>query len=135
MMASRSRNLYIGVTGDLCRRALEHKRGEIEGFTKRYNINRLVHFETFKHIDNAIAREKQVKAWTRAKRLALIDGMNPTWQDLAEGWGERIELQIPRFARDDNPSQKNGSLNSPSKSLDPTQKGLTEFTGNLTAKD
>jgi putative endonuclease len=135
IMASRSRNLYAGVTGDLCRRALEHKRGEIEGFTKRYNIHRLVYFETFKYIDNAIAREKQVKAWTRAKRLALIDGMNPTWQDLAKGWGERIELQIPRFARDHNPSQKNGSPNSPSKSLDPTQKGLTEFTGNLTLKD
>ena len=56
----------------------------------------------FEHIGDAIAREKQAKAWTRAKRLALIKSMNPTWQDLAEDWGGKAELQIPRFARDDN---------------------------------
>lgn len=102
IMASRSRNLYSGVTDNLYRRALEHKRGEIEGFTKKYNINRLVYYETLRYIDNAIAREKQIKGWTRAKRLVLIHSMNPTWQDLATGWRERIKLQIPRFARDDN---------------------------------
>ena len=102
-MASRSLNLYTGVTDNIFRRALEHKSGKIEGFTKKYHINRLVYYETFKYIGNAIAREKQVKAWTRAKRLALIKTLNPTWQDLANGWGERIELQIPRVARDDKP--------------------------------
>jgi hypothetical protein len=65
-----------------------------EGFTKRYNINRLVYYETFRYIGNAIVREKQVKT------------LNPTWQDLAEGWGEKAELQIPRFARDDNKSEE-----------------------------
>jgi putative endonuclease len=102
IMASRSLNLYTGVTDSIYRRALEHKSGKIEGFTKRYNINRLVYYETFRYIGNAIAREKQVKAWTRAKRIALIRSSNPTWQDLAEGWGEKAELQVPRFARDDN---------------------------------
>jgi len=102
IMASRSLNLYTGVTDNIYRRALEHKNGTIEGFTKRYNINRLLYYETFKYIGNAIAREKQVKAWTRAKRVALIKNMNPTWQDLAEGWGEKAELRIPRSARDDN---------------------------------
>jgi len=102
IMASRSLTLYTGMTGDLCRRALEHKNEEIEGFTKRYHINRLVYFEAFKYVNGAIAREKQIKAWTRAKRLALIKSENPTWQDLAEGWGEPIKLQIPRFARDDS---------------------------------
>lgn len=87
IMASRSLNLYTGVTGNLYRRVMEHKHGALEGFTKRYNINRLVYYETFKYIGNAIAREKQIKAWTRAKRLALIKSVNPTWQDLAEGWG------------------------------------------------
>jgi putative endonuclease len=96
IMASRSLNLYTGVTGDLYHRALQHKRGEVEGFTKRYHINRLVYYEVFKYIDKAIAREKQIKAWTRAKRVALIKSENPTWQDLAEGWGEPIKLQIPR---------------------------------------
>ena len=102
IMASRSLNLYTGITDDIFRRALEHKGGEIEGFTKRYNINRLVYYETFKYVNNAIVREKQIKAWTRAKRIALIRSRNPAWQDLAEGWGERFELQIPRSARDDN---------------------------------
>ena len=102
IMASRSLNLYTGVTNSIYQRALQHKSGEIEGFTKKYNINRLVYYEMFEHIGNAIAREKQVKAWTRAKRLALIKSMNPTWQDLAEDWGGKAELQIPRVARDDN---------------------------------
>jgi len=119
IMASRSLNLYTGITNNLHRRALEHKRGEIEGFTKRYRIERLVYYETFKYVGNAIAREKQIKAWTRAKRLELIKSANPTWQDLADDWGKLVELQIPRFttpsrataarhgdpgfARDDNP--------------------------------
>ncbi len=96
IMASRSLTLYTGVTGDLYHRVLQHKRGEGEGFTKRYHIHRLVYYEVFKYIDKAIAREKQVKAWTRAKRVALIKTENPTWEDLADGWGEPIRLQIPR---------------------------------------
>ncbi len=102
VMASRSLNLYTGVTNSVYRRALQHKNGEIDGFTKKYKINRLVYYEVFEHIGNAIAREKQVKAWTRTKRLALIKSTNPTWQDLAEDWGGKAELQIPRVARDDN---------------------------------
>jgi len=98
IMASRSLNLYTGITNSLYRRALQHKRGDIEGFTNRYNINRLVYYEIFHQVGNAIAREKQIKSWTRAKRLALIATKNPTWQDLAEDWGQRIELQIPRRA-------------------------------------
>ncbi len=90
------------MTGDIYQRALQHKSGAVEGFTKRYNINRLVHYEVFEHVGNAIAREKQIKAWTRAKRIALVRSTNPTWVDLADGWGEKSEMQIPRFARDDN---------------------------------
>ncbi|MGA9528832.1 MAG: GIY-YIG nuclease family protein [Terriglobales bacterium] len=103
IMASRSLTLYTGVTRDLHHRALQHKASEIEGFTKKYHINRLVYYETFKYVNNAIAREKQIKAWTRTKRLELIKTMNPTWQDLAEGWGEATKLQIPHSVRDDNP--------------------------------
>ena len=109
IMASRSLTLYTGVTGSIYNRALQHKSGEIEGFTKKYHINRLVYYETFKYVNNAIAREKQIKAWTRAKRLALIKTMNPTWQDLAEVWGEPATLQIPRFARDDNHNRDSGA--------------------------
>jgi putative endonuclease len=71
-MASRSLNLYTGITNSIYRRALQHKRGEIDGFTKRYNVNRLVYYEIFHQVGNAIAREKQIKAWPRAKRIALI---------------------------------------------------------------
>jgi putative endonuclease len=102
IMASRSLTLYTGVSGDIYHRALQHKAGEVEGFTKKYHINRLVYYEIFKYVNNAIAREKQIKAWTRAKRLTLIKSMNPAWQGLSEGWGEPTKLQIPRFARDDN---------------------------------
>jgi len=95
-MASRSLNLYTGITNSIYRRTLQHKYGDIDGFTKRYNINRLLYYETFTQVGNAIAREKQIKSWTSAKRIALIKSRNPAWQDLAEGWGERFELQIPR---------------------------------------
>ena len=101
IMASRSLNL-TGVTNSVYQSALQHKSGQIDGFTKKYNINRLVYYEMFVLIGNAIAREKQVKAWTREKRPALIKSMNPTCQDLAKEWGGKAELQIPRFARDDN---------------------------------
>jgi len=104
LMASRSRNLYTGVTNSLYSRVLDHKSGEIEGFTKRYRIVRLVYHESYRDVREAISREKQIKAWTRAKRVALIESMNPTWQDLAEDWGKPFKLQVPRGlepARDD----------------------------------
>ncbi|HLX86614.1 MAG TPA: GIY-YIG nuclease family protein [Terriglobales bacterium] len=109
IMASLSLTLYTGVTGNLRRRALQHKSREIDGFTKQYRIHRLVYYETFKYVNNAIAREKQIKAWTRAKRIALIKTMNPTWQDLAEAWGDPIKLQIPHFVRDDNSKSEGAS--------------------------
>jgi putative endonuclease len=117
IMASRSLNLYTGVTGNIFRRALVHKDGAIEGFTKRYKINRLVYYETFRYINSAIVREKQIKAWTRAKRIALIKNMNPTRQDLAAGWGGKIELQIPRSARDDKPQEVGQREELPTKQL------------------
>ena len=82
IMASRSRVLYTGVTNDLARRVDEHKRGVNAGFTRRYRVTRLVYFEEFPDIRDAIGREKQVKAWTRARRVALIERRNPFWEDL-----------------------------------------------------
>lgn len=75
--------LYIGVTNDLARRVAEHKAGVHEGFTKQYNAHRLVYFETYPDISAAVAREKQLKAGSRAKKLALINTHNPTWEELA----------------------------------------------------
>ncbi|MGH8013398.1 MAG: GIY-YIG nuclease family protein [Candidatus Binataceae bacterium] len=82
--ASLSRTLYIGVTNDLERRIAEHKAGILGGFTCRYHVNRLVYFEDFDDIKAAIEREKQIKAWTRAKKIALVETMNPNWRDLCD---------------------------------------------------
>ena len=81
IMSNSSRTLYTGVTNDLERRVAEHRQGQL-GFTARYRIKRLVYFESTNDVMVAIAREKQIKAWTRAKRLALIQSINPGWDDL-----------------------------------------------------
>ena len=86
IVASRSHTLYIGVTGNLHKRAFEHKQRAYEGFSAKYNCNRLVWFERFMSPGAAIAREKQLKGWIRAKKIALIEKMNPAWVDLSEGW-------------------------------------------------
>ena len=75
--------IYTGVTNDLTRRVAEHKAGVHEGFTKQYNVHKLVYFETYPDINAAIAREKQLKAGSRAKKLALINLHNPAWDELA----------------------------------------------------
>ncbi len=86
IMASISRRTYVGVTCDLFRRVHEHKFGEEESFTHRYKINKLVYYETFSDIRDAISRETQIKDYRREKKVALIDGMNREWTDLARGW-------------------------------------------------
>ncbi len=88
IVASRSRILYVGVTGFLMARVLQHKSGETDGFTKRYCINRLVYYESFRYVNNAIARETEIKKWRREKKVALIEADNPTWEDLAADWGK-----------------------------------------------
>jgi putative endonuclease len=74
--------LYIGVTNDIGRRAFEHREGLVEGFTKKYGLKRLVHVEEFDRIVDAIHREKRLKHWKRAWKIALIEEHNPNWDDL-----------------------------------------------------
>ena len=90
IMCSRSGTLYIGMTNSIYRRALQHKRGEIEGFSSKYHCDRLVYYESFDHVHKAIAREKQLKGWSRAKKIALIESKNPRWEDKAEKWGAEL---------------------------------------------
>ena len=78
--------LYIGVTNSLERRVWQHKTKVIEGFTKQYGVGRLVYFEEFRDVSNAIAREKEMKGWLRVKKIALLQKENPLWKDLAEEW-------------------------------------------------
>jgi putative endonuclease len=85
ILGSNSGVLYVGVTSDLDRRLVEHKSGALPGFTKRYNVHRLLWYERHDGIESAIQREKQIKRWRREKKLALIEGNNPGYLDLAEG--------------------------------------------------
>lgn len=78
--------LYIGVTNDLTRRLYEHKNEQIEGFTKKYHLHKLVYFEEYSEAKDAIAREKQLKRWTREKKNALVETKNPDWEDWGEGF-------------------------------------------------
>jgi len=87
ILASRSRILCVGMTGFLMARVLQHKSGETDGFTKKYSINRLVYYESFRYVNRAVARETEIKKWRREKKVALIEADNPTWEDLAADWG------------------------------------------------
>jgi putative endonuclease len=110
IMASRTHVFYVGVTNDIVRRVREHKQGTFEGFTSRYQVDRLVWYEVWPHVLTAIAREKQIKPWRREKKIRLIESSNPTWQDLSEDWGRPIrplrrtaDPSTPlRSGRDDN---------------------------------
>jgi putative endonuclease len=86
IMSSSNRALYIGVTNNLERWVLEHKSKEIEGFTRKYNVTRLVYFEHTTDVKAALEREKQLKRWNRAKKMVLIESLNPKWEDLSLGW-------------------------------------------------
>ena len=85
--------LYTGVTNDLGRREGEHRHKLVDGFTKRYNVSKLVYYESTGDVQSAIAREKQIKGWLRTKKVALIETMNPEWRDLAEEWNETTPPQ------------------------------------------
>jgi len=76
--------LYVGVTNDLVRRVYEHKNGFVKGFTKQYHVHRLVYFEVYSSIHDALQREKNMKHWPRAWKTKLILQFNPTWRDLYE---------------------------------------------------
>ena len=86
IMTNRSKTLYAGITNDIKKRVYQHKSKLIEGFTKKYNITRLVYVETFRDVNSAIAREKVIKGWLRKKKIALIEEQNPEWRDLSENW-------------------------------------------------
>jgi putative endonuclease len=86
IMANKSRTLYTGVTNNLEQRVYEHKHRMGSRFTSKYSIDRLVCFEVFSDVRDAIAREKQIKGWLRAKKIALIESVNPNWEDLSADW-------------------------------------------------
>ena len=84
LASKRNGTLYIGLSTDLQKRVSQHKRGEIEGFTKRYNVTQLVYFEAFDDVRLAIQREKALKNWRRRWKTRLIETINPSWSDLSD---------------------------------------------------
>ncbi len=86
-MSNYSGTLYVGMTNDLERRVVEHKSKEVPGFTKKYNVTKLVYVETTSDVSAAIERERQIKSWRRSKKIALVEEMNPGWRDLTLDWG------------------------------------------------
>jgi len=86
IMSSHRGVVYLGVTSDLIRRVYTYREGRENGFTKKYNVTKLVYYETTSDVHSALAREKQIKGWVRKKKLELIESMNPSWVDLASSW-------------------------------------------------
>ncbi len=93
ILVSQTGTLYVGITGYFDRRISEHKMDSIEGFTKKYEVHRLVYYETYDDAHKAICREKQLKGWRREKKIALIEKTNSRWQDLAEHWGREMRFR------------------------------------------
>jgi putative endonuclease len=110
MLASRSAVLYVGITGDLERRIAQHRNGTFDGFTSTYRCHKLVWFERYTTPTAAIAREKQLKGWRRAKKLALIHQHNPAWNDLSQTWGKAFSPLSPSST---SPPQPRSSWASP----------------------
>jgi putative endonuclease len=108
ILTNRSGTLYVGVTNDIYRRLEEHRAGKAGSFTKRYRLDRLVFVESTDDVEAALSREKQIKGWTRKRKLALIAAENPTWRDLSEDWAEPSTTaaaaggEILRSAQNDN---------------------------------
>jgi putative endonuclease len=94
IMASKSRVIYVGVTGFLMARVLRHKAGEGGAFTRKYRGHRLVYYHGFSNVGDAIARETEIKKWRREKKVELIYADNPTWEDLAAGWGGPAAMRV-----------------------------------------
>ena len=105
IMASLSGTLYIGMTNNLHKRVFQHKFHRIEGFTDKYQVERLLYWESFDEVQKAINREKQLKGWRRSKKIALIEALNPHWLDLAREMVPldevRLRVGILRFAQED----------------------------------
>lgn len=100
VLASKSRRLYVGVTGDILRRWLQHRTGSGSVFAERYRLHHLVLVEVAPSMADAIRREKQIKGWRRCRKLALIEATNPEWRNLAVGWGwHRLVEEYRRSSR------------------------------------
>lgn len=107
IMASSTGTLYIGMTGDIYTRVLQHKNKRFDGFTSKYNCNRLVWYESWDDPRTAINREKELKGWIRKKKMTLIESKIPRWADLARIWGSKMLMQNESIAEaEESPSRR-----------------------------
>jgi putative endonuclease len=114
IVASRTRVIYVGMTGFLMARILRHRAGEGGAFTRKYRVHRLVYYEVFHNVGAAIARETEMKKWRREKKVELVRAKNPTWEDLAQGWGGPAVLRVMAKAGEaDSLRQAQGRLSPP----------------------
>jgi putative endonuclease len=88
ILGSHRGTLYTGVTNDLMRRMYEHQHKLVDGFTKKYNVSKLLYYEMTTDVESAIAREKQIKGWVRSKKVNFIESVNPYWEDLSQTWSD-----------------------------------------------
>lgn len=94
ILASQGHVLYVGITSKLERRVFQHKQHMFGGFTAKYNVTNLVYFERYVNVQAAIRREKEIKGWLRAKKIALLESTNPKWKDLSYGWYQLTPMRI-----------------------------------------
>jgi putative endonuclease len=125
ILSSLTGTLYTGITNSIYNRALQHKSKEPPGFTSKYGVDRLVYYEVFTNVRAAIRQEKEIKGWTRKKKIALIESVNPKWQDLAEGWGKEL-TPPPWQIRDPGGDQQSRDSSGP-KPAPQNDKGLKVF--------
>ena len=109
-MASKSGTLYTGQTDNIVSRVYEHKNKIIEGFTKKYNCNRLVYYEIYKTRTEALQRETQIKSYNRQKKQELIKLINPEWKDLASDWYNDLNVILPFIHRKGIPRRSSSGL-------------------------
>lgn len=88
ILGSIAGTLYVGITSNLAARIRQHRNGTFGGFTAKYDVNRLLYYEIYEHVTDAIQREKQLKGWRREKKIVLIEKKNPQWKDLSREWDE-----------------------------------------------
>ena len=105
ILSSRSRNLYIGITNNLRARITQHRTCPERSHTAQYNIHRLIYFERFQYVRSAIARETELKKWTRAKKIGLIEKVNPTWMTWQHSGSTHTFFNTPLFKRNLSPRQ------------------------------
>jgi len=135
IVGSLSGTLYIGMTGNLHKRVFEHKFHRIEGLTDKYQVERLLYWESFDDVQKAINREKQLKGWRRSKKIALIESLNPHWLDFAREWFPWMTDSGASIGPSSTPDKKASSVEPSTKCHPERSNSVREANGIVESKD